>query len=598
MLKTCAAWDGTSTDTCTTLTSFDSSNPAITAAALNITDATQVTNLINWTRGQDVDNENTNLDAGLLPITNEMRPSVHGGVVHAQPAVIDYGGTIGTMAFYGDDQGVFHAVDGNQADTDGYELWGFIAPEFYSKLNRQRTNSPAIAYPGVTGSPAPTPKDYFFDGSIGVFQRSGTVWIYPSMRRGGRAIYGFDVSTPASPVIKWRKGCFTSDTTDDTVCSTGWSGIGQTWSKPHIAYLSGYVDGSSNPKPVLVFGGGYDQCEDNHIVAGVLSQTPNCTGTRKGANIWFVDANTGAILRTYPTNYSVPGDVAPLTDGNGNLTSVYASDTGGNVYRINVGSYDGTTFTSWSSNAAASNIILASLSETNQARKFINGPSIISTADYNVVLIGSGDREHPLVTDYACNNYSTTLGAYVTNQFYMLMDKPAGYPSPTLTTSSLVDVTAGTTTSATVSGTTTITNDNAGVITSSTQGWRFNFGQCEQTVNEALTIAGITYFGTNAPTAATGSSCAANLGIARGYAVDFLTGNPGDNAPRSALYTGGGMPPSPVAGVVEVDGTKYPFCIGCITPGNSDCTSALQGCKVNINPTGSRFRAYWYREED
>jgi hypothetical protein len=589
MLKTC---DGSSSTSCTAFTSFDTSNTSINATTLNITDATQVNNLINWTRGQDVDNENANLDASLVPITNEMRPSVHGGVVHSQPAVIDYGGSIGTVAFYGADDGVFHAVDGNQTDTSGYELWGFIAPEFYSKLNRLRTNSPAIAYPGVTGSPAPQPKDYFFDGSIGVYQNTaaGQIWIYPSMRRGGRAIYAFDVSTPSSPVLKWRKGCFTNDTTNDSVCSTGWSGIGQTWSNPHITYLNGYVDGSSVQKPVLVFGGGYDQCEDTD------SQTRCTTTPRKGANIWFVDADTGAILRTYPTNYSVAGDVALVKDSNGNLTHVYATDTGGNVYRIDVGMIDttGTTFTSWTDNTAASNILLASLSETNQARKFLYGPAVVQTANYNALLVGSGDREHPLVTDYACTDYSTVTGSYVTNQFYMLIDKPNVYPSPALTPSSLVDVTTGTTTSATVSGVTTITNSVG--PSSSTHGWRFNYGPCEQTVNEALTIAGVTYFGTNAPSATSGGSCTANLGTANGYAVDFLTGNP-DNSVRSAAYVGGGMPPSPVAGVVEVDGVKYPFCIGCIDTTAANA-SALQGSKVTINPTGSRYRAYWYREGD
>jgi len=592
ILKTC---DGSSTSSCTTLTNFDTANTSVTGALSN--------SLIWWTRGKDVDNENANLDVSLAPIYNEMRPSVHGGVVHSQPAVIDFGGSIGTMAFYGADDGMFHAVHGNQSDTDGTELWGFIAPETYSKLYRLRDNgndsdgdgisAALIAFPGITSTfPVPTPKDYFFDGSIGVYQKSGTVWIYPSMRRGGRSIYAFDVSDPYSPVLKWRKGCFTSNTTDDTSCSSGWTDIGQTWSSPTVAYLSGYVDGSGNQKPVLVFGGGYDECED------VDSQT-RCTSTpRKGANIWFVDANSGTVLRTYPTNYSVPGDVAILKDGNGNLTSVYAADTGGNVYRINVGATDntGTVFTSWTNNSTANNIILASLSETNHARKFINGPTVVPSPGFNAVLIGSGDREHPLVTNYACGNYSTTAGNYVTNQFYMLIDLPTGYPSPTVTTSALVDVTSGTTSTATVSGTTTITNVTGGVTTTSTKGWKFNYGQCEQTVNEALTIAGSTYFGTNTPSSTTGTSCVANLGIARGYAVDYLTGNAAYSN-RSGVYVGGGMPPSPVAGVVDVDGTKVPFCIGCNNP-DDPTSSALQGGKVVINPTGSRYRPYWYMEGD
>jgi type IV pilus assembly protein PilY1 len=186
----------------------------------------------------------------------------------------------------------------------------------------------------------------------------------------------------------------------------------------------------------------------------------------------------------------------------------------------------------------------------------------------------------------------------VTNQFYMLMDTPTGYPSPAWGTGDLANVTSGTTTASTsTAGVTTITNVSAtGVTTSSTKGWRFDFGQCEQSVNKALTIAGVTYFGTNAPGPTTTGSCAANLGIARGYAVDYLTGN-ASYANRYGVYVGGGMPPSPVAGVVSVGGTKYPFCIGCINPDAAN-SSALQGTKVVINPKGSRYRAYWYRESD
>ena len=52
----------------------------------------------------------------------------------------------------------------------------------------------------LTGlTPTPQPKSYFFDGSIGGYQeRNGNavdkMWIYPSMRRGGRMVYAFDVT--------------------------------------------------------------------------------------------------------------------------------------------------------------------------------------------------------------------------------------------------------------------------------------------------------------------------------------------------------------------------------------------------------------------
>ena len=604
-LLTC---DGSSAASCTTLTSFDTSNATVTSALS--------TSLIEWVRGKDVDNENGNVDAGGIAIVDEMRPSVHGGVVHSQPAVVDYGGSTGVVAIYGADDGVFHAVKGNQEDTDGAELWGFIAPETYGRFNRLRDNgvtTPLISFPADPVDARPTGtdrKDYFFDGSTSVYQKSGTVWIYAGMRRGGRAVYAFDASDPTNPSLKWRRGCFTNDTTNDTSCSTGWAGIGQTWSKPIIAYLPNYVDGSGNPKPVVIFGGGYDTCEDND------SPTPCSTPStsRKGAQVWFVDADTGAIIRIYPVSASTPGDISLLVNSSGYATHVYVSDINGDIYRINVGTFNGTTLTAsslnsdfvaagWSSNTNYEAIEIAQLSEVNHARKFINGPNVVPYAGYNAILIGSGDREHPLVGSYACNDFAQSsggaAGTYVKNQFYMIKDSPNAYPASPITPSGLTDVTTGVTTITMTDPETGETVPSGSPFTEaliSENGWRFDLGACEQAVNRPLTVAGTTYFGTNTPTPSTGSSCFANLGIAKGYAVDFTTGNPIGSV-RSAQYVGGGMPPSPVAGVVDVDGTKLPFIIGGIDVDDANA-SALQGSKVEINPTGERFRSFWYIQND
>jgi len=558
-----------------------SSNPSLTAASLAAVDDTERDLLINWVRGQDIDDENANT------VTSEVRPSVHGAVVHSQPAVIDYGGATGVYAFYGADDGVFHAINGNKSDTDGVEAWGFIAPETYGRLQRFRDNEPLVDFPGVNMAitPTPQPKSYFFDGSIGTYQGSGTVWIYPTMRRGGRAVYAFDVSTPTSPTLKWRKGCFTNNTADDSNCSSGWTGIGQTWSKPLIGYLSGYVDGSSNPKPVLIFGGGYDTCEDTD------SQTRCAATPRKGANIWFVDADTGAILRTYPTNYSVAGDVFVTRDSGSNVTAIHAVDTGGYLYRINVGSTnaDASVFTSWSSNGAATDIDIAHLSEANHARKFVFGPDVVRYPTHNAVLVGTGDREHPLYNDYACGDYSETAGAFVTNQFFMIKDSVGtSYPATLITPSDLTDV----------------TSDTAGGTAIGASGWRFELGQCEQVVNKALAIAGVVYFGTHQPSNTAATACSTNLGTARGYAVNIKDASAVcENCQRSVTYVGGGLPPSPVAGVVEIDGVKVPFLLGGSKPtedGNcvGEGCSALGGAKIEINPTSARYRVFWYIKGD
>lgn len=565
-LLTC---DGSSATSCSALTTFNTTNTGLSS------------DMVDWIRGKDLDDENATTATGYTPLLAEMRPSVHGGVVHSQPAVVDYGGTTGVVVFYGADDGVLHAVNGKQTDSDGNELWGFIAPESRSKFSRLRLNSPLIHFPNFDESatvPTPQAKDYFFDGSVSVHQKSGAVWIYPTMRRGGRSIYAFDVSDPANPTLKWRKGCFTNLTTDSSNCSSGWGEIGQTWSKPQVGYLRGYVNGSNQLKPVLVFGGGYDTCED------VDSQTRCTTTPRKGANVWFVDADTGALIRTYSTHYSVPGDVALLKEATtGVITHVYAADTGGYVYRINVGTSnaDASVLTSWSSTASTSDITLASLSETGVARKFLFGPDVVKFATYNTVIIGSGDREHPLADAYACEDFAHHGG--VQNQAYMIKDRPNAYPASVIRPTDLTDVTS---------------NLDAQLGEIGASGWRFDLGQCEQTVNKALTVAGVAYFGTNAPKVSGSDVCGSNLGDARGYAVNFLTGAViGEGLGRSVLYTGGGLPPSPVAGIVQVGNQKVPFIIGGGRPDQSTA-SPLEGAKVEINPQSNRFRVYWYQMHD
>jgi type IV pilus assembly protein PilY1 len=404
------------------------------------------------------------------------------------------------------------------------------------------------------------------------------------MRRGGRAVYAFDVTDPTSPVLKWRKGCFTDDTAAASpVCSTDtdtvlgdWTRIGQTWSKPQFGYLSGYVAGDGTTlKPVLVFGGGYDTCED-------ADNQTRCTGTRKGADIWFVDADSGAVIARYPTNYSVPGEVFLMKNNEDVIKTAYAADTGGYVYRIDVGSYSSSS----SPKLAATKSTIASLSETNQARKFFFGPDVTAYPGFNAVLIGSGDREHPLYTDYACNSGATSPpGGFVTNRFFMVKDAPPAIPTTPITVGQLTDADSG-----------DPVND---------YGWQFGLRACEQVVNKPLTIGGLTYFGTNQPKFDAAPVCEPDLGTARSYVVDFLNGAPWcGTCARDVAYEGGGMPPSPVAGVVTVDGVKVPFLLGGSKPppGGGPCVgdgcSSLGGGKVPINPTGPRYRVWWNMIKD
>src|SRR5260221_11197181 len=47
--------------------------------------------------------------------------------------------------------------------TPGSERWSFVAKEFFANYKRLRAQTPTIS--------GTKPKDYFFDGSIGIYQK-------------------------------------------------------------------------------------------------------------------------------------------------------------------------------------------------------------------------------------------------------------------------------------------------------------------------------------------------------------------------------------------------------------------------------------------
>ena len=86
---------------------------------------------------------------------------------------------------------------------------------------------------------------------------------------------------------------------------------------------AGYGSGTA---PLLIMGGGHDDCED---------ADPNtCTSSSKGRHIYVFDAQAGTRLKTFNTDRPVVGDVFVVPDTNGKVSWAYAADMGGNVYRI------------------------------------------------------------------------------------------------------------------------------------------------------------------------------------------------------------------------------------------------------------------------
>ncbi|MCZ4263214.1 hypothetical protein O4G76_20545, partial [Limimaricola sp. G21655-S1] len=89
----------------------------------------------------------------------------------------------------------------------------------------------------------------------------------------------------------------------------GFSKLGETWSIPEVAFISGYyteINGKKYYKPVLIFSGGYDQAK-SYLGQGAEDSD--------GLGIYIVDAEAGTLLfsftpdATSATNKQVAGMV-------------------------------------------------------------------------------------------------------------------------------------------------------------------------------------------------------------------------------------------------------------------------------------------------
>lgn len=557
------------------LVGFTPDNPAISKAALGdaqMSDS-QRSALIDWARGYNRDAEAIDgLDA--LQAASQMRPSVHGDVLHSRPLAIDYasaGSAPQVVVFYGGNDGPLRAVNGNReggpsiaGKAPGEELWAFIAPESYGLFARLRANEPLIAFPGQ-GSASARPKDYGFDGPLSLWRDAGQVWLYAGMRRGGRRLYALDVGNPALPRLKWRIGCPQQDS--DEGCSSGMSGIGQTWALPTLLQADGYRrDGVL--RPLLLVGGGYDRCEDADPPEAA------CRSAGKGQAIYLLDAESGTLLQTFATEGGVVGDITLVRDAAGLAQYAYAADLAGNVYRLDGGSgpLGSTAPGDWQLTRIA-----ALGGNGSQARKFLFGPDVLVDGDSHYLLLGSGDREKPL--------HSYSGAAIVQNHFFMLRDRPA---DPAWLSDEQARCNAG---HLCLDSLLRIDGDvpPAPARLAAHKGWYLPLRSGEQVVTAALTLFGTVYFSSHQPQATSATACRPGLGTTRSYSIDYRNAA-GLHGPRHAELPAAGLPPSPVAGVVALDdGRTLPFCIGC------DPRSPLEVDEARwLAPAGqSRSRVFW-----
>lgn len=565
---------------------FNTTNiaPALNVGTFGASNSTEVADIINWVRGKD-NAVDENLDGSF----SDVRASVHGDVLHSRPAVVNYnrnGDNNDVVIYYGSNDGLFRAVKGGQNATDGYEKWAFIPTEFFSKFKRLRDNQPAIS--------AANPRPYFADGAVSVYQLDvngdgklvaadgDKVYLYISMRRGGRLLYALDVTDPDHPRFMWRR--------DNA--SPGYGEMGQTWSEPKVRKIR------ASANPVLIFGAGYDPIVDD------LDPIPAGTVNSIGRGIFVVDAITGNVIwQAGPTTpatlspgevfaavgamtYAIPSDVSILDrNSDGFADRLYVGDTGGNLWRADI---NDVSPANWTVNKFAS-LGYAANGTIGNRRKFLYPPDVVFSSDgngaYDAILAGTGDREHPF------NGYGDSthpLIHAVTNRYYMLKDRSIGftYSGSTLLESDLFDTTNNIIQQGTAAQITAATS----ALTAS-NGWLLTLATGEKVISSSITLGSATFFNTNQPTLPAPGVCGGNLGIAREYTIDFQTGGtiiPYNLAAglaatsRFLVHPGGGYPPSPVGAIVQIGGRLQQILIS--------GTSVLQ---PPASPVGARIRTFW-----
>lgn len=434
---------------------------------------------INWARGVDVDDENNNDNR------TESRSNIFGDPLHSKPVAIDYGnGDIRILI--GTNAGFLHMFQ-DKNDTLS-ESWAFIPRSLYGILKSLRVNQANRKIYGVDG-----PISLFIDdkNSNGIINDDDRVWAFFGQRRGGRNYYGLDISKPDSPKLLWSNPIQGG--------RAPFKELGQTWSKPVVTYIK--LAGFEN-KPVLIFAAGYDTNKDNEYLHS----------DNQGRGIYIVDASTGEkVWSLTPENGfkgvdSIAGDVA-VFDANydGYIDRLYAADTGGNVWRVDMP--EGKLWTHFklaelSGNGAAQNRrflnqpMVARTVFSRVSRVFYNGEQLKVREDipFDAVLIGSGDRAAPMASDvqdqlYMIRDINTVTGKFVN-----------GIPEP-IKIDHLMDVSSD--------PFSTKLDDIEGfnqleVELSRFKGWYYNLPKLgEKSLAAATVIGGIAYFTSYTPAVAT-----------------------------------------------------------------------------------------------
>lgn len=483
-----------------------------------------------------------------------------GSVMHSTPILLTQSGkiTVGTggvldttdrddYLLFGSTQGLLHLVHAGKNDTDanrGKEVFAFAPHEMMQNQKAaflSETSSTGGSSNLFYGIDAPwtayTQYVAKSDGTLTVKDSGRTVketddgdeialkglqWVYGGLRMGGRSYYALDLSNLDSPSLKFHidpanSKIYKSSTTTSGV--TALSYMGQSWSKPTLAY----VKFGGSKKLVMFVGGGYDaagataacNASGDTIAKNVgyeCSAYNQNTTTGGGAGVYMFDANTGDLLwwtsanakslsgaeaytdasdaTTLNMKYSVVSQINAIDrDDDGLVDNLYFGDLGGQAFRVDLNN-SATTKANFATRVVR---LFTQNASGGASPRFYEMPSVsIHEGNIAAVAFSSGNRSSPLSGTAVTGGNQAGSTVSATDGVFVVYDKDVARTD----LYTLVD--SGTTALQTknISLASLNTNISTGVAVNGNNGWKYTYSNTAgvyKGMNELYALDGILY---------------------------------------------------------------------------------------------------------
>ena len=465
-----------------------------------------------------------------------------GAVMHSTPILLTQSGKIsytsGTIdttdrddyLLFGSTQGLLHVVRAGKNATDadrGKEVFAFAPNEMMQNQKNaflSETSSTLGKNNLFYGIDAPwtayTQYVAKADGTLTVNDSGrvaqnasgdeiaikGLQWVYGGLRMGGKSYYALNLSDLDNPELKFHIDPASSKIYKSSSTTTGVTALsymGQSWSKPTIAY----VKFGGVKKLVMFVGGGYDPGYEN-------AAYDQSTTTGGGAGVYMFDANNGDLLWWTSANATAAGGAEAFTnasaatinmkysvvsqinaidrDSDGLVDNLYFGDLGGQGFRVDLNNAaTGADASAKKGNFAKRVVRLFNEHATGGASpRFYEMPSVsIHDSDNGyvaAVAFSSGNRSSPLVGTAVVNGNQAGSTTSATDGVFVVYDKDVAkidlYGTPTLTTPTALS--------------SLNSNMSTGVAITGNSGWKYTYSSTTgayKGMNELYALDGMLY---------------------------------------------------------------------------------------------------------